>query len=117
MENGEEDLEPLDDLDLGLEFGDLLGFENHKGDYVSMEFSWDVPAPRDVEDDFISLDKQLPVRDKDNMEGNAEQETSLNIDGSDADNDTVQINDVIVEDVNHNIKLLWYIGKEPLGIT
>jgi len=39
MENGEEDLEPLDDLDLGLEFGDLLGFENHKGDYVSMEFS------------------------------------------------------------------------------
>jgi len=56
---------------------------------VSMEFSRDPPATHDVEDNVVSLDKQLPIKDKDSIEGNAKQYTSLNIDGFDDDNDAV----------------------------
>ncbi len=41
------------------------------------------------------------------MEGNVEQDTSLDIDSFDSDNDTVQINDdgIIMEYIYHDIKL------------
>ncbi|TQS37163.1 hypothetical protein Golomagni_02371 [Golovinomyces magnicellulatus] len=76
VENNEEILEPMDELDLGLD----LGFDpevNPLND-LSMEMGRDAPAARDVEDDLISkLDIQVPSKDASfEMMG---QDTSLNI--------------------------------------
>ncbi|RKF79368.1 putative double-strand-break repair protein rad21 [Golovinomyces cichoracearum] len=76
VENNEEILEPMDELDLGLD----LGFDpevNPLND-LSLEMGRDAPAARDVEDDLISkLDIQVPSKDASfEITG---QDTSLNI--------------------------------------
>ncbi|KAH8676504.1 Rec8 like protein-domain-containing protein [Tricladium varicosporioides] len=81
-------LEPLDEMDLGLDFG----FDDEipqKGD-ESIEIGRDAPAARGAEEDLLSeLDFQLPV--KDTIEPN-ERDTSLNL-GFEEDNDAVRIDD------------------------
>ncbi len=52
------------------------------------------------------------------MEGNAEQDTSLNIDSFDYDDNTVQINNnnLIIEYIQHDTELLWDSRKDPPSI-
>lgn len=77
IESNEEMLEPMDEVDLGLD----LGFDieaNPKND-LSIEFGRDAPPARQVEDDLISkLDIQIPT--KDSIFDLGESNTSLNID-------------------------------------
>jgi cohesin complex subunit SCC1 len=69
-------LEPMDDLDLGLDFGLDLDDFNPKNDR-SVEIGRDAPAARAAEDDLLSeLDIQVPA--KDNFDH--ERDTSLNLD-------------------------------------
>ncbi|CZR50364.1 related to double-strand-break repair protein rad21 [Phialocephala subalpina] len=79
IENQNDDdlvLEPMDDLDLGLDFGLDIDDFNPKADRT-MEIGRDAPAARAAEDDLLSeLDIQVPS--KDNEAG--ERDTSLNLD-------------------------------------
>ena len=88
IENRDEDLalEPMDDLDLGLDFGLDLDDFNPKDDR-SIEIGRNAPAARSAEEDLFSeLDIQVPVK---NLGG--ERDMSLNLDfGGD---DGVQIGD------------------------
>lgn len=79
IENQNDDLtlEPMDDLDLGLDFGLDLDDFNPKADR-SLEVGRDAPAARAVEEDIFSeLDMQVPT--KDNLD-HGERDTSLNLD-------------------------------------
>jgi cohesin complex subunit SCC1 len=68
-------LEPMDDLDLGLDFGLDLDDFNPKNDR-SVEIGRDAPAARAAEDDLLSEFDILPA--KDNFDH--ERDTSLNLD-------------------------------------
>jgi cohesin complex subunit SCC1 len=85
IENQNDDLalEPMDDLDLGLDFGLDLDDFNPKADR-SLEVGRDAPAARAVEEDvFSELDIQVPA--KDNLD-HGERDTSLNLDFGGGDN-------------------------------
>lgn len=78
IENQNDDLalEPMDDLDLGLDFGLDLDDFNPKADR-SLEVGRDAPTARAVEEDvFSELDVQVPA--KDNVD-HGERDTSLNL--------------------------------------
>jgi cohesin complex subunit SCC1 len=79
IENQNDDelaLEPMDDLDLGLDFGLDIDDFNPKADR-SVEIGRDAPAARAPEDDLLSeLDIQAPVKDTVEF---AERDTSLNL--------------------------------------
>lgn len=85
IENPDDDLlalEPMDDLDLGLDFGLDLDDFNPKTDR-SIEIGRDAPAARAAEEDLLSeMDVQLPA--KDNTEF-VERDTSLNLGYGDDD--------------------------------
>ncbi|RDL29980.1 Uncharacterized protein BP5553_10607 [Venustampulla echinocandica] len=86
----EEDFAPLDDLDLGLDFGLDLPDLNLKNDR-SVEIGRDAPTARAAEDDLLSeLDIQLLA--KDTVNAGEEHDTSLNL-GFDDDNDAVRIDE------------------------
>ena len=71
-------LEPMDDLDLGLDFGLDLDDFTPKAVDRSIEVGRDAPAARAPEDDLLSeLDIQVPA--KDNFDA-GERDTSLNLD-------------------------------------
>jgi cohesin complex subunit SCC1 len=95
IENENDDdllLEPMDDLDLGLDFGLDIDDFNPKADR-SMEVGRDAPAARPAEDDLLSeLDIQLPA--KDNYDA-GERDTSLNLDfgGGGGDDDGIRMGD------------------------
>jgi cohesin complex subunit SCC1 len=75
-------LEPMDDLDLGLDFGLDLDDFNPKADR-SIEIGRDAPAARAPEEDLLSeLDIQAPVKDTIEF---AERDTSLNLGYGDDD--------------------------------
>ena len=84
IENQNDDLalEPMDDLDLGLDFGLDLDDFNPKADR-SLEVGRDAPAARAVEEDvFSEIDIQVPAKDIDH----GERDTSLNLDFGGDDN-------------------------------
>ncbi|KAG4413019.1 hypothetical protein IFR04_013827 [Cadophora malorum] len=87
-------LEPMDDLDLGLDFGLDLDDFNPKAVDRSIEIGRDAPAARAPEDDLLSeLDIQVPA--KDNFDA-GERDTSLNLDFGGGDfgmDDTVRMAD------------------------
>ncbi|CAG8955385.1 hypothetical protein HYFRA_00011369 [Hymenoscyphus fraxineus] len=91
-QNDEDLLEPIEDLDLGIDFDiDFGDMQQTKGDETTMEIGRDAPEARAPEDDLLSeLDVQLPA--KDNVEPSVERDTSLNL-GFDDDNDAVRIDD------------------------
>ncbi|KAF4628746.1 hypothetical protein G7Y89_g9406 [Cudoniella acicularis] len=100
-------LEPLDEMDLGLDFGfdDEIG--NTKLDQ-SIEIGRDAPAARDAEDDLLSeLDVQMPV--KDTIEP-IERDTSLNL-GFEEDNDAVRI------DEDGNIDMLDAFDQPDISVV
>jgi cohesin complex subunit SCC1 len=69
-------LEPMDDLDLGLDFGLDLDDFNPKAADRSVEIGRDAPAARAPEEDLLSeLDIQVPAKDLDI----GERDTSLNL--------------------------------------
>ncbi|KAE8442830.1 hypothetical protein EG329_002802 [Mollisiaceae sp. DMI_Dod_QoI] len=80
IENQNDDdlvLEPMDDLDLGLDFGLDIDDFNPKADRT-MEIGRDAPSARPAEEDLLSeLDIQVPA--KDNFDA-GERDTSLNLD-------------------------------------
>lgn len=76
-------LEPMDDLDLGLDFGLDIDDFNPKAVDRSIEIGRDAPAARAPEDDLLSeLDIQAPVKDTIEF---AERDTSLNLGFGDDD--------------------------------
>src|ERR1700712_4264899 len=84
IENQNDDLalEPMDDLDLGLDFGLDLDDFNPKADR-SLEVGRDAPAARAAEEDvFSDLDIHVPA--KDNLD-HGERDTSLNLDFGEGD--------------------------------
>ncbi|KAL5320355.1 hypothetical protein ACEPPN_011156 [Leptodophora sp. 'Broadleaf-Isolate-01'] len=87
-------LEPMDDLDLGLDFGLDLDDFNPKAVDRSIEIGRDAPAARAPEDDLLSeLDIQVPA--KDNFDAGGRDE-SLNLDFGGGDfgmDDTVRMAD------------------------
>ncbi|TVY76026.1 Cohesin subunit rad21 [Lachnellula suecica] len=89
IENPEDDLvmEPLDDMDLGLDFGLDIDDFNLKANQ-SIEIGRDAPAARAPEDDIISEFGDATILAKDN---GAEGDTSVNF--GFADDDGVQIDE------------------------
>jgi len=105
IENQDEDLvmEPLDDLDLGLDLGLDLDDFNPKLNQ-SIEIGRDAPAARAVEDDIFS-DMDATIMAKGNLDAGAERDTSLNLDFGDEDG--IQIDD------EGNVEMLDMGGDQP----
>ncbi|KUJ18693.1 uncharacterized protein LY89DRAFT_780715 [Mollisia scopiformis] len=93
IENQNDDdlvLEPMDDLDLGLDFGLDIDDFNPKADRT-MEVGRDAPAARPAEEDLLSeLDIQIPA--KDNYDA-GDRDTSLNLDFGGGDDDGIRMAD------------------------
>ena len=88
IENRDEDLalEPMDDLDLGLDFGLDLDDFNPKNDR-SIEIGRNAPAARSAEDDLLSeLDIQVPAK---HLGGDRDMSLNLDFGGDDG----IQIGD------------------------
>jgi cohesin complex subunit SCC1 len=93
IENQDEDLvmEPLDDMDLGLDFGLDIDDFNPKVNQ-SIEIGRDAPAARVPEDDIFS-EHDATVLAKDNLDAGAERDTSLNLGFADDDGGAIHIDD------------------------
>lgn len=79
IENQDEDLvmEPLDDMDLGLDFGLDIDDFNPKANQ-SIEIGREAPAARATEEDIFSNDGAT-ILTKDNIDAGADRDTSLNL--------------------------------------
>jgi cohesin complex subunit SCC1 len=105
IENQDEDLimEPLDDLDLGLDLGLDIDDFNPKANQ-SIEIGRDAPAARAVEDDIFS-DMDGTILAKGNPDAGAERDTSFNL--GFGDEDGIQIDD------EGNVEMLDMGGDQP----
>ncbi|TVY37076.1 Cohesin subunit [Lachnellula occidentalis] len=101
IENQEEDfaMEPLDDMDLGLDLGlDIDDFNPKVNQNVeievnqSIEIGRDAPAARATEDDIFS-EHDATILAKDNLDAGAERDTSLNLGFADDDGGAIHIDD------------------------
>jgi cohesin complex subunit SCC1 len=84
-------MEPLDDMDLGLDFGLDIDDFNPKVNQ-SIEIGRDAPAARVPEDDIFS-EHDATVLAKDNLDAGAERDTSLNLGFADDDGGAIHIDD------------------------
>lgn len=91
IENTDEELimEPMDDMDFGIDLGDGMDELNPKDIDQSVEFGRDAPAARATEEDLISeIDFRIPTKELD-LE---ERDTSLDL-GFNNDDDQIRLGD------------------------
>ncbi|POS87342.1 hypothetical protein EPUL_003360, partial [Erysiphe pulchra] len=106
IENSEEILEPMDELDLGLDLG--FDLEVSSKNDLSIEMGRNISVVRDVEDDLVSkMDIQVPA--KSTPFEVLERDTSLNIEFG---NDSAQIvdNGIRVGDTDMDVEM--YMGHQ-----
>ncbi|RKF54239.1 Double-strand-break repair protein rad21-like protein 1 [Erysiphe neolycopersici] len=106
IENTEEILEPMDELDLGLDLG--FDLEDGSKNDLSIEMGRNISVVRDVEDDLVSkLDIQVPAKSipLDVLERDA----SLNIEFG---NDSAQIVDDGIRVGDNDMDVEMYMGDQ-----
>ncbi|KAI1006847.1 hypothetical protein K3495_g1372 [Podosphaera aphanis] len=100
IENDDQILEPIDEIDLGLDLGFDLDVSSNND--ISMQIGRDAPAPRNVEDDLLSKIDDTPAPSKE-IFGADERESSLNIVSN--DNVPMSYNDDIQMPFDDDIRM------------